>query len=58
MTSRDSDYYARRAAEERAKADDSDEPKIAALHLELAIKFEALARVAEANPGANPENGE
>jgi len=56
MTAKDSNYYARRAREERAKADDSDDPKIAAIHLELAIKFDALARV-EANPTGNAEKG-
>ena len=37
MASTDSDYYAQRAREERAKAAETPDPEIAAIHMDLAI---------------------
>ena len=57
MISKDSDYYKQRASEERANAAEADDPKIAAIHIELAMKFDALARAYAANPTPDSDTG-
>ncbi len=40
----DQSYYAMRAEQERCLAEEATDPKIAALHRELASRYEELAR--------------
>lgn len=39
----DRDYHAMRAEQERRAAEQADDPKIAALHHQLAIRYEELS---------------
>ena len=55
MSFEDRDYYVARAAEERKLATLSNEPKVAEVHLELAEKYEGLARAAEGSPTLRPD---
>ena len=43
MPHHDSDYYRARAIEQRGAAHDADRPDVAAIHRELAQKFDQLA---------------
>ena len=43
MAHHDSDYYRARAIEQRGAARDAENPDVAAIHRELAQKFEGLA---------------
>ena len=43
MAHHDSDYYRARAIEHRGAASEADSPDVAAIHRELAQKFEGLA---------------
>lgn len=53
MTS-DAEYYRARALEERDRAATATEPKIVAIHLELATKYESLANDVEVEPTSRP----
>lgn len=44
MSTNDKDYYRARALEERDRAATAHEPSIAAIHRDLADKYEALAK--------------
>lgn len=50
----DLDYYGARALEERERAASASEPSIAQIHRDLAVKYEALAKEAEAQPTLRP----
>lgn len=52
--SSDAEYFRRRASEERAHADLATAPNIAAIHLKLAEKYEALAHDAERGQTLSP----
>lgn len=54
MPFEDRDYYTERAAEERKLSASSIEPNVAKVHLELAEKYEGLARAAQAAPTLRP----
>ncbi|MCL6740582.1 hypothetical protein LZ518_05480 [Sphingomonas sp. RB56-2] len=54
MSTEDSGYYRARAIEERARAAECDDRSIAGIHLELAAKYEALAKVANIQPTLRP----
>lgn len=47
MTNADTEYYRERAATERALAKASDNQKVAAIHEELARRYEALVARAQ-----------
>ena len=51
MSSDDIEYYRTRATEERAAAADSTQSEVAAIHLELARLYEALAQQPELRLG-------
>ena len=50
MSNSDKDYYRVRALEERDRAAAANEPNIAAIHRDLAEKYEALAKDVEVRP--------
>ena len=49
MSSNDIEYYLARAIAERERAASADSENIAQIHLDLAEKYEALAREVDAN---------
>ncbi|MCL6697198.1 hypothetical protein LZ496_00130 [Sphingomonas sp. NSE70-1] len=51
MSSDDIEYYRARAAQERAAAADATQSEVAAIHLELARLYEALAEQPELRLG-------
>ena len=50
MSTSDKDYYRARALEERDRAQTANERKIAAIHRDLAKKYEALEKEVERQP--------
>lgn len=50
MPSSELEYFRARAAEERSLAQKADQQRVARIHLELAEKYEALAREADQHP--------
>ena len=50
MSSKDTEYYRRRAIAERAMALKSERANVAAIHAELARQYQALADKAELRP--------
>lgn len=50
MSAEDTDYYRRRAAEERARASDSKRQNVREIHEELARHYEALVQRSELRP--------
>ena len=50
MSSKDTEYYRRRAIAERAMALKSERPNVSAIHAELARQYQALADKAELRP--------
>jgi hypothetical protein len=55
MTDTDSlSYFARRAAQERAAADQCGDPAARAVHLDLAGRYADLARTPPASLGSTP----
>ena len=52
--SRDVAYYARREAQERARAAAAGDQSVAQIHLDLAEHYGDLIRSAEPAPGARP----
>ena len=50
MTSADVEYYRRRAREERERAKQASQAKVAAIHEELARQYDALVEHAELRP--------
>lgn len=50
MSASDLEYYRTRAAEEHSLAKKADQENVARIHLELADKYEALAKQAEQQP--------
>ena len=50
MSSNDTEYYRRRAIAERAMASKSERANVAAIHVELARQYQALADKAELRP--------
>lgn len=51
MTDRDRDYYARRVTQAREAARNASDPSIKALHLTLAIEYEAKLEHKSDSPG-------
>ena len=54
MPSEDYNYYSTRASEERERAATASHPSITNIHLELAEKYERLAREAEIQSTMRP----
>lgn len=50
MSSDDTEYYRRRAVDERALALKSERSDVAAIHAELARQYQALVEMAELRP--------
>lgn len=46
----DAEYFIQRAADENARAEACKDPQIGAIHRELAVRYEKLARLSQREP--------